>query len=558
MMENDKEKSEKTPQTMTESQDETKEDEAAIDKGVRFWTHPSLLQVSPDEKMQYLRSRGLSEDEIHRVWEKVVDTTNQQTVASGQQPLHQPEQSRSVPATSPTPYNSPPPYYEMPQHNYDSESAYDIPVLLTIGGALGLTTAAAVRWLNGGDFCLLPPATRQGDTNEVTRILEQSRNIETCVEEEEEETAIEDEEFMVPPVNQDNNGMQEAIRILETHCSQQERILQQFSNFATKQVTDQSMNLLRNSGMSREAVTKQLTEIKAELTTIAGVISQSETTANGKLWEQRLDESLLQLGECMKQLQQDTTGPLSSDALGPIESLVVGKQETSPGKALSLREAIRTLAEENESSQLREGAQLLYLYVINLSSHPHVPRYRKIFTSNESFQKVEQLVGGKELLLALGFVEKPNCLEWEGGESEEEMTYLKEAAAALSILKSASPSEVLTINALSVLRPSTPPPQPDSTPLLQTPHFIASPPNTKKHPLLTEPDASGDESGLLDISTISEHFESRLETLAQSTMDDMRMFDASDSNGDSVDSVPKTNLSMRKSSDELEEKNGSE
>jgi hypothetical protein len=290
-------------------------------------------------------------------------------------------------------------------------------------------------------------------------------------------------------------------------------------------------------------------------------MSQPETTTNGKSWEKRLEESLQQLGECMKQLQQDTANPVSSDAFVPIEftpafkSLVVGKQEPSPGKALSLREAIRTLAEENESSQLREGAQLIYLYVINLSSHPHVPRYRKIFTSNESFQKVEQLVGGKKLLLALGFVEKPNCLEWEGGESEEEMTYLKEAAAALSILKSsASPSDVLARNALSVLRPSTPPlQQPDSTSLLQTPHFIASPPVTKKHHfLLTEPDACGDEPGLLDISNISEHFESRLETLAQSTLDDMRMFDASDSNGDSLDSVPKTNLSMRKSSDELE------
>lgn len=558
-MENDREKNEKTPQTLTESQDETKEDAAAIDKGVRFWTHPSLLQVSADEKMQYLRSRGLSEDEIHRVWEKVVDNTNQQTVASPQ-PLHQPEQPRSVPVTSPTPYNPPPTYHEAPQHNYDSESAYDIPVLLTIGGVLGLTAAAAVRWLNGGDFCLLPPPTRQGDTNEATRILEQSRNIEICTGEEEEGTATEDEEVIVSPADDDNNGMQEVIRVLETYCSQQERILQQLSNFKTKQVTDQSMNLLRNSGTSREALIKQLTEIKAELTTIVAVISQPETTTNGKSWEKRLEESLLQLRECMRRLQQDTTGPVSSDAVVHVESTsafkspVVRKQEPSPGKALSLREAIRTLAEENESSQLREGAQLIYLYVINLSSHPHVPRYRKIFTSNESFQKVEQLVGGKKLLLALGFVEKPNCLEWEGGESEEEMTYLKEAAAALSILKSsASPSDVLARNALSVMRPSTPPlQQPDSTSLLQTPHFIASPPVTKKHPFLTEPDACGDDPGLLDISNISEHFESRLETLAQSTLDDMRMFDALDSNGDSLDSVPKTNLSMRKSSDELE------
>ena len=549
---------------MSESQDETKEDAAAIDKGVRFWTHPSLLQVSADEKMQYLRSRGLSENEIHRVWEKVVDNTNPQTVASPQL-LYQPEQPKTIPVTSPTPYNPPPPYCESPQHNYDSESAYDIPILLTIGGMLGLTAAAAVRWLNGGDFCLLPPATRQGDTNEATGILEQSRNIETCVskdDEEEDETAIEDEECIVSPADDHNHGMKQVIRVLETHCNQQERILQQLSNFTTKQATDQSMNLLRNSGTSREALAKQLTAIKAELTTIAVAIRQPETTTFGKSWEKRLEESLQQLEECIRQRQQETMGPVSSDAVVHVEStsafktLVATKQETSPGKPLSLREAIRTLAEENESSLLREGAQLLYLYVINLSSHPHVPRYRKIYTSNESFQKVEQLVGGKKLLLALGFVEKPNCLEWEGSESEEEMTYLKEAAAALSILKSATPSGVLATNALSVLRPRTPPlQQPDSTPLLQTPHFIASPPIPKKHPFLMEPDACGDEPGLLDISTISEHFETRLETLAQSALDDIRMFDASDSNCDSLDSVPKPNLSMRKSSDELKERN---
>jgi hypothetical protein len=136
------------------------------------------------------------------------------------------------------------------------------------------------------------------------------------------------------------------------------------------------------------------------------------------------------------------------------------------------------------------------------------------------------------------------------------MTYLKEAAAALSILKSASPtttSEDITTNALSVLRPSTPPPLPaDPSSCIQTPYFIASPPNTKKHPLLTE---SGDE---LDISTISEHFESRLESLAHPAMDDLRMFHAPDRNGDSLDSIPRTNLTRRESGDEPEEVNDCE
>jgi hypothetical protein len=195
------------------------------------------------------------------------------------------------------------------------------------------------------------------------------------------------------------------------------------------------------------------------------------------------------------------------------------------------------------------GAQMLYMFVINLSSHPHVPRYRKIFTTNDSFQTVNQLKGGKDLLIAVGFEEKGNYLEWQGGsddDDDDDTLHLKEAAAALSILKSCggddNDTKQRSTNALSVLRPSTPPPPPAIPPSLQTPVFIASPPITKKHPLLDE---SGDDS-ILDISNASEHFESRLESLAQPVMDDTRMFhDAPTENDD--DNVPTTSLSMRES-----------
>jgi hypothetical protein len=60
----------------------------------------------------------------------------------------------------------PPPYYHHPQYEaaYMEEeengllsfSPSKATALLTIGGILGLSAAAAVRWLNGGDFQLFP------------------------------------------------------------------------------------------------------------------------------------------------------------------------------------------------------------------------------------------------------------------------------------------------------------------------------------------------------------------------------------------------------------------
>ena len=151
---------------------------------------------------------------------------------------------------------------------------------------------------------------------------------------------------------------------------------------------------------------------------------------------------------------------------------------------------------------LNYGQVLKFCIFINLSSHPHVPRYRKIFTSNENFQKVSSLKGGKELLLAIGFVDKPNHLEWQGG--VDDMQCLKEAAAALSILKSPHSEDNSMSNALSVLqRPSTPPPEHFvGDPLLQTPHLIVSPPNTKKHPLVTVDNGDLLEDSVLDPSPV--------------------------------------------------------
>ncbi|KAL7548218.1 hypothetical protein ACHAWF_011511 [Thalassiosira exigua] len=110
-----------------------------------------------------------------------------------------------------------------------------------------------------------------------------------------------------------------------------------------------------------------------------------------------------------------------------------------------LANALRTLKDENDPPALRDGARMLYLYVLNVSRHPSVPRYRKVFTNNETYRKkVGTLSGAGELLEAVGFEERGNCFEWtdggegDGGDGSEEATrkdLLDLALAALELMK---------------------------------------------------------------------------------------------------------------------------
>ncbi|KAI2500946.1 hypothetical protein MHU86_13491 [Fragilaria crotonensis] len=47
--------------------------DADIHKAIKFWTHPSLSTIPAMEKIYYLKSKGFSDYDIHRVWEKLID-----------------------------------------------------------------------------------------------------------------------------------------------------------------------------------------------------------------------------------------------------------------------------------------------------------------------------------------------------------------------------------------------------------------------------------------------------------------------------------------------------
>jgi hypothetical protein len=419
--------------------------------------------------------------------------------------------------------------------------------LVTLGGALGLTAAAAARWLNGGDFRLFPHPTNPSlrTTGGEARCLvlqEPNRQNSDLVDEEEEgdqdeyeEDEYTEDEQLVPAVQEKLLHQLESVsETLKSHVAVQEKLFQKLAS-NNSAITDSSMNLLRStttSSVNDKATDKgdelrrvwaQLVEIKAEMRSLHPLPSNGDRSP----WEEKVANLLPRLESCIEKVEGsiDTNKdkpsnssssprkiPAKEEVQTPPSSILPDspstpvveasdlKSQPPTGTSCTLRQAIHRLAEENEATALRVGCQLLYLYIVNLSGNPDNPRYRKIFTCNESFQKVENLKGAKDLLFVVGFEEQKGvCLEWlPNGSSEQEIqaiARLKEAAAALSILKSGKKSDDLTEAALAVLSvdpndalqiPVPPPPPTDETEdVPQTPATsLVLPPLPKKTPLL--------------------------------------------------------------------------
>ena len=100
------------------------------------------------------------------------------------------------------------------------------------------------------------------------------------------------------------------------------------------------------------------------------------------------------------------------------------------------------IATSNNSNDLKVGAQMLYLYCRNIAKNPSVPRYRKLYTNNDNYRnKVGNLVGATEFLIAVGFVERPgnNMFEWSSTDDDKDVdatrSKLDFALVALEMMK---------------------------------------------------------------------------------------------------------------------------
>ncbi|KAG7364915.1 PUB domain containing protein [Nitzschia inconspicua] len=575
-----------------QDQQQQQDDEQKIEKAIQFWNHPSLKNVTSEEKRAYLHKRGLTDDLIHKAWDRMLEREQQQIPSNNNNnnfdtvpnnpsslsannnnlPPNQrpsgnnnisydghgvshnnharqgpsfhptstypastyPQHQQAYPQHQQQQQHYPSPYYP-PMEDMDDDPAISVAQglsLVAVGGMLGVTAAAAVRWLNGGDFELFPSpvaATTAANAitgriasdptaNEVDQAL--GRNVGNEEEEEDEafqegveDTAEDDndeqgyDEYDIDDDDDDNDGriqpladkMDQLLQAVSTNTETQEKLMRKIANNAST-ITNQSMDLLRNSQTpqqkkrnptdlsetDRAVLLSQLTEIAADLNKVrtAGITNQEweeDTAKILKKLEQSID--LLKIKSDTLSDNEDTTPstnaasdtsvsasqPQSSPSTpGEVrwsnENEQVGTTTTSSNSPTkSLHDCIRQIVTGNDASTLKVGTQLLYLYLVNLSGKPDNPRYRKIFTSNQSFQKVECLAGGRELLYAVGFEkdETKSVLEWlpssscnnddDNDNEAAALMLVKEATSALGVLKSGIPSAELTERALSKL-----------------------------------------------------------------------------------------------------------
>jgi hypothetical protein len=296
--------------------------------------------------------------------------------------------------------------------------------------------------------------------------------------------------------------IQSLVEALQTQSREQRDILQTLVYHKDRQQTDASMRRLRQSSstatlaedsqaaasLSQLLVFGKLAEVQAELSSLRRDVATlpAATTVDTIAWEARLGETLTQVEECVARWQETaaaaTTTISTEEAAAAVVTADTGKptrvatpvsavdatpvrtkipwssaddtaarssSHATPDSPLprdnTVEEALTVLVLQNDAIPLRVGTQLLYLYAVNLSMHSSIPRYRKIFTSNESFQKVDALTGGRALLRAVGFVDEDNSLVWQpatgdGADETEALVVLGEVAVALGVLKSSSSS----------------------------------------------------------------------------------------------------------------------
>lgn len=135
--------------------------------------------------------------------------------------------------------------------------------------------------------------------------------------------------------------------------------------------------------------------------------------------------------------KEQKTGQVDKDQNAPCD------EQQQEVQNVEVEQALRTLSNENSGEELKTGAQMLYLYIMNISKNPTVPRYRKIYTNNSAYQKkVGNLNGADELLSAVGFVNKPNFYEWsQPKDSMDTQSLLELALVALDMMRKGTSPE---------------------------------------------------------------------------------------------------------------------
>lgn len=371
------------------------------------------------------------------------------------------------PASAPPPGNfygyppHPPPYLYAPPPPPPTSSGLSTAVatsLITVGGVLGLSAAAAYRWLNGDEFQILPASThrmpRESAVSSSSFMADDLHGSRTAAAASILETRrlIEQNSLLAEQV-------ESLVKALASQSQQQEKLMARILQHDDSR-TDQSMELLRaqkEAAQTKESMLKCLAEISNDLNELKkGVKNGLSGRDKEEAWEAKLTRTMDQVKDAVNSLEESSGNEKKPVTMKTTTKQSAGKNDRSIAKPMTdimassiddslrveLARAVYRLAKENTKEDLEIGAGILFLYVSNLSNYPKVPRYRKIYTCNEGFQKVDNLVGGREFLLTIGFSDGGSVLDWMSGvdgapSPSEESAYLSllsDAVAALNVI----------------------------------------------------------------------------------------------------------------------------
>ena len=531
-------------------------DEEKVKKAISFLRNTEIQDISPSEKRKYLATVGMTQDEIDTALDRMalakpVDSRLSHHHHQQQQQHHNhygPHRSPGMPQNNQYLTNN----HNMGGNNYredlEGDTSNNFSFSSWVGGfCMSAFCLAALRWLNGGDFILIPPPMAgSNNMNAVGRIklsnddTQHNEDNTDDGEESNESNYLQDDEdasYGDPDLKMILNDGSANHEILHGNNNQEDsssfedlvmevkslslaitsfREEQDRANRVTaaqlgKGVTDDAMDflrqqkpvLLKKSGetavdkMDHARIISLITEMVHELTQLKDSFSDEkidveenditkknendanddddETDVSSKInialekgkevlaLIQNADET----GTSIKNIDSEQVTPLTEHRSDSSERTKSGDSEevdsgiieqdavssSSVGdnadgdtsdvndKSEDLEKVLQVLSSQNKAEELKVGAAYLYLYCKNLSKNPTVPRYRKIYTNNNSFKsKVGNLVGASDFLFALGFVERSNFFEWSPSNetSSNTKSQLDFALVALDLLQKGS------------------------------------------------------------------------------------------------------------------------
>ena len=182
-------------------------DESKVNKAIIFLKHPSIAMLPHQEKISFLHSKGVSDDEI-KIAELTVDTQRSNANSSNNtQPQDQNSQENNY-STSVSPRNNQ--HHGNSNNHYEtmiSDSCDELPspmVPITLGGFIAIFGLATWRWLNGGDFVMFPPSSL---SSSVSHMLPKSNHLSAPMEHQSQPSSTSTSTHEISPERSENDGI---------------------------------------------------------------------------------------------------------------------------------------------------------------------------------------------------------------------------------------------------------------------------------------------------------------------------------------------------------------